>query len=329
MRVLIVTTEWPRFDNDISGIHVENQVNRLRAAGLNVSVFNFPGHKNPLNYIKAIIRFRHLDFERYDVVHAHHGQSGIVALAQKHCPVVVTFHGSDLQGIRDKNGQVTLSGYILRLSSQFVASRVNEIILVADHLAKYIHNRPYHLIPAGMDLNLFRPTSMEEARSTLGIPKNKHLVLFVGNPARTEKRFWLAQRAVAILHETIPVELVTANSVPLEKMPLYMNACDILLVTSSTEGSPNTVKEALACDLPIVSTDVGDIRQRIESIEGCIVCTNDQPKVIALALKEALDRNERIKGRESVQDLDENFLIQKIIQVYEKAVSQTPPRHKK
>lgn len=328
-RVLIVTSEWSTSINDISGIHVGNQVNRLRAVGINVSVFHFLGHKNLLNYFKAIIQFRRLDFDKYDVIHAHHGQSGIVALAQKQCPVVVTFHGSDLQGIRDQQGRVTPLGYILSLSSQWVASRANEIILVADYLAKYIHNRPYHLIPAGIDLNLFHPTSMEEARAILGFPMNKRLILFVGNPARTEKRFWLAQKAVESLPGTIPAQLVNANGVPPEKMPIYMNACDILLVTSSTEGSPSTVKEALACDLPIVSTDVGDVCQRIESIEGCIVCTNDQPAVIALALKEVLDRNERIKGRESVRDLDENLLVKKTIQVYEKAVLQLPPRHKK
>ncbi len=328
-RVLIVTSEWSTSINDISGIHVGNQVNRLRAAGLNVSVFNFLGHKNPLNYIKAIMRFRRLDFENYDVIHAHHGQSGIVALAQRQCPVVVTFHGSDLQGIRDEHGRVTPLGYVLSLSSQWIASRANEIILVADYLAKYIHNRPYHLIPAGIDLNLFNPLSMDEARSILGLPTNKRLILFVGNPARTEKRFWLAQKAVESLHGTIPAQLVVANGVLPRKMPLFMNACDILLVTSSTEGSPNTVKEALACDLPIVSTDVGDVRQRIQSIEGCIVCENDHPETIATALKEVLARNKRIKGRKSVRDLDENLLSLKIIQVYEKAVSQRPPRHRK
>lgn len=327
-RVLVVTSEWPRYDGDISGIHVVKQVNKLREVGVDVSVFHFLGRKNPFLYFKTILDFGRLPFEQYDLIHAHHGQSGIVALAQKQRPVVVTFHGSDLQGIRDQRGRLTPLGYILRFSSQWVASRANEIILVADYLAKYIHNCPYHLIPAGIDLSLFHPIPIEEARSTLGLPMNERLILFVGNPERTEKRFWLAQKAVASLHGTIPVQLVTANGVPPEKMPLYMNACDILLVTSSTEGSPNTVKEALACDLPIVSTDVGDVRQRIESIEGCIVCANDHPETIALALKEVLDRNKRIEGRESVRDLDETLLTQKIIQVYEKAVSQLPPRHK-
>jgi glycosyltransferase involved in cell wall biosynthesis len=268
-----------------------------------------------------------MDISEYDVIHAHHGQSGIVALAQKKRPVVITFHGTDLQGIRDQSGQVTPLGYVLRLSSQWVAMHAGEIILVADHLAKHIRNRPYHLIPAGIDLNLFRPLPMEDARFMLGLPTDMRLILFVGDPDRTEKRFWLAQKALDFLHEM--VQLVVVNGVSPEKIPFYMNACDILLVTSSTEGSPSVVKEALACDLPIVSTDVGDIRQRIKSIDGCVVCENDLPETIALALKKVLDRNKRIEGRESVRDLDERLLTQKIIQVYEKAILQLPLRHKK
>jgi glycosyltransferase involved in cell wall biosynthesis len=321
MKVLIITSEWPHYENDIIGIHVVNQVNQLLNAGVEVSVFNFLGYKNPFNYVKAIIRLRRFNLRKYDVVHAHHGQSGIVALSQNQCPVVVTFHGSDLQGIRDQRGRLTPLGYILRLSSQWVARRANEIILVADHLARHIHSRPYHLIPAGIDLNSFRPMSKEESRAILELPMNARLILFVGNPERTEKRFWLAQKVVDLLTETIPAQLVIANGVLPERMPLYMNACDLLLVTSSTEGSPNAVKEALACNLPIVSTDVGDIRQRIQSVTGCLVCENDQPETIRITVNQALSKNKCIQGREAVLDFDESILIQKVIMVYQKALS--------
>ena len=321
MKVLIVTSEWPVCKNDITGIHVVNQVKRLKEAGVQVSVFSFYGRKNPFNYIRAALRFRLLNLKSFDLIHAHHGQSGIIALTQNLLPVIVTFHGSDLQGIRDRQGRLTLLGYVLRLSSQRVASRADEIILVADHLAKYIGHRSYHLIPAGIDLNLFHPMPMDQARSILGLPANMRLILFVGNPERTEKRFWLAQKALSLMHEASPVQIVIANGVPPEKMPLYMNACNTLLVTSSTEGSPNVIKEALACALPIVSTDVGDIRQRIMSIDGCIVLENDLPETIANALKQALAENKRIDARETVQDLDENILVQKVIKVYQKVVS--------
>ncbi|MCE9644899.1 MAG: glycosyltransferase [Chloroflexi bacterium] len=320
MNILIVTTEWARFEGDNAGIHVLNQVNRLRQAGLTVDVFPFRGRKNPFAYWQARQNFKKIDISKYDVIHAHHGQAGLIALAQNQRPVVVTFHGSDLQGIRNQLGGLTALGRVLRLSSQWVACRANEIILVADHLAKHIHNRPYHLIPAGVDLNLFHPISMEKARARLGFATNARLILFVGDPERTEKRFWLAKKAVEFLREKFFAQIVIANGVFPEKMPLYMNACNVLLVTSSTEGSPNAIKEALACNLPIVSTDVGDIRQRLDTIEGCVICANDKPETIAKAIAQVFINNKHIDGRNAVQNLDEDILVQKVIAVYQKAI---------
>ncbi len=317
-RVLIVTSEWPVSENDITGIHVVNQVNSLKEAGVNVSVFNFLGHKNPLNYLRAIINFRRLNFEDYDLVHAHHGQSGIVALSQKSLPVVVTFHGSDLQGIFNKRGHVTLQGRILQFVSRTVARLADEIIIVSEHMSSTLPPRRYHVIPAGIDIKLFSPMPIAEARAMLGLPSDRHLVLFVGNPARTEKRFWLARESVEILrdHYKDDAELIAVHGISNEKMPVYMNACNVLLLTSLSEGSPTVLKEALACDLPVVSVDVGDVRQRIAGIKGCTVCKDSRPATMAQALYSVLKSPQRISGREAVQELDERFLVEKVIDVY-------------
>ena len=319
MRVLIITTEWPRFDGDIVGIHVVHQISSLRQAGLDADVFPVRGQKNPLNYWHASRDLNRLDLEKYDVIHAHHGQSGIVALSQHKRPVVVTFHGSDLQGIRDLYGRITLLGYVLRLSSRWVAHRANAVIVVSEHLARYLGSRVnYHVIPAGIDMELFCPMLMAEARLVLGLPPTERLILFVGNPERTEKRFWLAEQAVAVLAEKMDVKLILAHDISHQQMPFFMNACDVLLVTSSTEGSPSVVKEALACNLPIVSTDVGDIRQRIFSVAGCHICADDQPETIAEALGQVIYHSSgRIAGRETVLEFNETDLIRKVIALYE------------
>jgi len=320
VKILIVTTEWPRFEGDSSGIHVVNQINFLRRVGVLVDVFPFRGRKNPLAYRRARRDLNRIDLDQYDIIHAHHGQSGLVALSQDRRPVVVTFHGTDLQGIRDRRGRVTPLGYVLRFSSRWVAAHANEVILVSAHLARFLpKDIAYQVIPAGIDLSLFRPIPMADARLVLGLPRDARLVLFVGNPERTEKRFSLAQRAVASLKEMPAVQLVIANNVPLEKMPLYMNACDALLLTSSSEGSPNAVKEALACNLPVVSTDVGDVRQRVGTLDGCRVCPDDQPESLTQALRQILESHGRIQGRQAVLDMDEGMLVRKVIAVYEKA----------
>ena len=144
--------------------------------------------------------------------------------------------------------------------------------------------------------------------------------MFAGNPAVPRKRFALAQRAVELLNDTLPAELVVAWGVPHGDMPLYMSACDALVFTSMQEGSPNVVKEALACDLPIVSVSVGDVAQQLTSVEGCELCADDHPETIAAALARVLRRSCRVKGRDAVRHLDERLLTQQLIGVYRTAL---------
>ncbi len=190
-KVLIVTSTWPTFTGDIVGIHVVKQVERLRERGLDVEVFAFNGCKNPLRYAQAIIRFHKMDLARFDLIHAHHGQSGIVALSQRHLPVIVTFHGSDLQGIIGDSGNYTFSGFILKKTSWWVARKADSVILVSAHMASFIPKQSYHVIPMGVDMRMFGHIPMFERRQKLGLSKDKKLVLFVGDPRRPEKRFAL------------------------------------------------------------------------------------------------------------------------------------------
>jgi glycosyltransferase involved in cell wall biosynthesis len=320
-KVLIVTSEWPRYQGDITGIHVVKQVNNLREAGLDVAVFHFHGRKNPLFYLKAMLDFHRLPLNQYNVIHSHHGQSGLIALVQRRLPVVVTFHGSDLQGIFNGRGQITILGHILRITSRMVARLASERIVVSDHMARFLPPGDYHVIPIGVDLELFSERTPVKARRMLGLPIEKRLVLFVGDPARTEKRFWLASESMNLLQERMEVELIVVHGVLQEVMPLYLSACDALLITSISEGSPTIVKEALACNLPIVSTNVGDVKDRIGSVEGCILSENDRPETVAAALFQVLSCKKRIDGRQGVADLDEKLLTQKVINFYQKAAA--------
>lgn len=320
-RVLVITSEWPTYREDISGIHVLHQVNKLRELGLIVDVLHFRGKKNPVRYIQAIMNLHRRELRKYDLIHAHHGQSGVVALAQSVLPVVITFHGSDLQGIRNHRGQITVSGYILRSISWFVAHRADAVIIVSEHMKQYLPQLSCYVIPAGIDLGLFRILPQDEARQSLGFSLDSRLVLFVGNPSRPEKRYRLAKEVMGILKQQINVDMVIANGVAHDRMPLYMNACDVLLITSSSEGSPNAVKEALACNLSIVSTNVGDIRKRNEDIQTCVVCEDDRALTIANALLEALTHPRRIDSRRAVHHLDERFLTRQLIDIYENIIN--------
>ena len=314
----MVTCEWPGPGQSKTAHFVKRQADFLRAAGVDVEVFAFQSAKNPLNYARAWARLQlKLRRGRYDLIHAQFGQSGIVALP-KRLPLVVTFRGSDLLGIVDDRGgrYARLSG-IQKKVSRIVARRADARIVVSEHMKKNLPNGlDAHVIPSGIDFQLFEPTPRDEARRRLGLPADERLVLFVGRPTQARKRHWLAQRAVEVLNETTPARLVVAWKVQHTDVPLYMSAADALVFTSMQEGSPNVVKEALACDLPVVSVPVGDVEERLKGIEGCELCADERPETIAAALRKVLTRGGRVHGRESVAHLDENLITARVIEIY-------------
>src|SRR5438105_3615696 len=132
--------------------------------------------------------------------------------------------------------------------------------------ATFIRRQVDFLRAAGVDVERFRLIPKAEARRVLGLAPNRRLVLFVGSPTSTRKRYALAQQAVAIVTQSVPAELVLGWGLPHDEVPYFMNACDALVFTSRQEGSPNVVKEALACNLPVVSVVVGGVRERLRGI---------------------------------------------------------------
>jgi glycosyltransferase involved in cell wall biosynthesis len=323
LRVLTITSEW--INTGHGAPFIARQVEFLRRAGVDVEVFAFRGAKNPINYLKAWRRLRRkLKRERYDLIHAQFGQSGLLALP-KRMPLVVTLRGDDILGVNRPGRRPALYGRLLRRLSRLVAMRSDAVIVVADHMRAHVpSSAPVHVIPSGLDLDSFRRLPQTEARRRLGVPVGERLVLFACNPADERKRFDLARRAVEILNERLPAKLIVAWGVPHAEIPVYMSACDVFVFTSSQEGSPNVVKEALACDLPVVSVAVGDVRQRLQDVEGCEVCVDERPETIAAALERALRRGGRIRGREAVQCLDERLLTKKVIDIYWSVMRKAP-----
>jgi teichuronic acid biosynthesis glycosyltransferase TuaC len=314
-----VTTEWPRVPWGTAQF-VARQAAFLRNAGIEVEVFEFYGQRSPRKYASAWLEVqRRLSRERFDLVHAQFGQSALLALP-KRVPLVVTFRGDDLQGILgDQDGRITLAGRVLRRFCRVAAHLADAVIVVSAHMQPFVQNgKPIHVVPSGLDLELFRPQPQGPARQQLGLPADERLVLFVGNPNLARKRYSLAQRAVELLPSVgaAPARLVVGWEVPHAQIPDYMAACDALVFTSSQEGSPNAVKESLACNLPVVSVPVGDVAERLQGITGCELCADDRPETIAAGLARVLARGKRIDGRSTVEHLDEHLLTQKVIGIY-------------
>ncbi len=318
IRVLMITSAWPTPGQPRTTHFIKRQADFLRAAGVQLDVFQFHGEKKVSRYVRAWVRARRqLDPARYDLVHAQFGPSGLLALP-KRLPLVVTFRGSDLLGIvSDVDGRYTWMGRIQQRLSRLVARRADAVIVVSEHMKRWLPpSVDAAVIPSGLDLELFRPMPRDAARHALKLSLDRRYVLFVGNPRQARKRHDLARRAVDVLNRSCPAELTTAWGVPHTDMPLYMNACDVLICASSQEGSPNMVKEALACELPVVSVPVGDVALRLGGIDGCELCADDRPETLAAALARVLRRNSRINSRDTVADLDERRLAEQVIGIY-------------
>jgi glycosyltransferase involved in cell wall biosynthesis len=318
----MITSQWPTPEHPETVPFLVQHVEYLRQAGVEVEVFTFRGKKNPLNYLRAWGRLhRRYRLGAFDLIHAQFGQNGLLALPTSQ-PLVVTFHGTDVYGSVGVDGRYTWAGAILRQLSRFVAAHATRTVVVSEQLAQRLPSRArLHLIAGGIDLELFRPMPRAEARTQLGLPPDKPLVLFAADPARPVKRYDLAAQAVALLDPALDVELITLGRVSHQLVPVYMNACDALVLTSKHEGSPTVVKEALACNLPVVSVDVGDVRARIGSVEGCVVCANERPETVAEGLRQALQTRNRINGRAAVAELSEQATVQQMIEVYRAALA--------
>jgi teichuronic acid biosynthesis glycosyltransferase TuaC len=319
-RVLMITSAFPSKERPHAVPFIVRQIDALRSAGIDVDVFTFRGKKRLTNYLIAWLRLRrHIAGKRYDVMHAQWGHSAVIAFP-KRLPWVITFRGNDLEGIVGKSGRYTLKGRILQAVSKLAARHADGAIAVSKALADRLGRDNVEIIPSGLDLDLFKPMDKSECRERLGLDPNRKLILFAASsPANPRKRYELANAAVSALKIRMDIELIVATGARHSEIPIYMNACDALLLTSLHEGSPNVVKEAIACDLPVVAVDVGDVRERIEKAGAGAVC-GDSPEELAAGIEKVIN-SEPVSTRTSIVDLDERETTRRVIGIYRKAIA--------
>lgn len=323
-RVLVVSNLWPTQADPGYGSFVEAQMRSLRPLGVDFDVVFINGRESRWNYLRAVLELRRrLRTGRYDLIHAHFGLSGWVGRCQLRVPVVVSFMGDDVLGRPKRSGRITLYGRFLQASSFLLARLVTAVIVKSREMKSRLRLSSALVIPNGVDLNLFRPMDSREARLTLGLDLTKKFVLFPYDPAEERKRYDLIEAAVAQVRERIPeLEILTVRGVPRERMPLYMNAADVLVLASVFEGSPNAVKEAMATNLPVITVDVGDAAELIGSTEGCYLVPR-QSEAIAEKIAAVCLRGTRTCGRERVKSLSIEKVAQQVVELYARVLQKS------
>lgn len=241
----------------------------------------------------------------YDLVHVNYGLLGPVGLAQPIRPVVLTLWGSEVMGASSRLDRI----------SRFAARHSDAVIAPSEVLSREL-DCPHTLVPFGVDTELFRPMDRDRAREYLGWDTDARIVLFPYDPGRGVKNYPLAERIVA--QAAVDAELRTVSGLNYAEMPYVMNASDALLVTSDRESGPMVVREAIACNLPIVSTDVGFVRETVEDVRYCYVGSSETDLVHGLEL--ALETTERSNGCRYSEQLGLDRMAEQLLAVYTTAL---------
>jgi glycosyltransferase involved in cell wall biosynthesis len=323
VKVLVATAIYPTPDRPAFGTFVRTQVESLRRIGVDADPFVLEGRNRKLMYLRGIsLLRRRVRQGDVDLVHAHYSYVGAVARAQRTVPVVLTFHGDDLLGTIGANGRHTMFSRAIVLGGKALARSIDAIVVQNRTMAALLRWHPrVHVIPHEVDLELFRPSERDEARRRLGLDPHRRYVLFASPPDIHVKRFPLAQASVELLRQRYPsAELLVVFKETQDRLALYMSACDALVFPSYQEGSPNVVKQAMACNLPIVATDVGDVAEVLGETEGCHLVQPDA-RVFASRLGEVIERRLRTTGRDRVRRFESSRVASRLLEVYSEVVA--------
>ncbi len=310
VRVLVVTNFEPDEAAPQRGRWVRDQVDEVRRRGVEVDLFSFPPGRG--EYIPATRRLRSLlRRERFDLVHAHYGLAAWCARLAGARPLLVTFHGTDVR-----------HGVVGPLSRR-LAWRVDLVAAVSRALFETENGRPglprvpgSAVLPCGPELSRFKPIPRADARAQLDLDPAGRYLFFPANPARPEKRHDRAAEVAA----ACGAELLSGGSIEPEQMPLWINAANAVLVTSDYEGFGMAAVEALACEVPVLSTPVGIAPYALAGIDGCLCARFDAAAWGAAARAHLASPEPRVAGAARAGSLSAGRMAERVIEAYRDVV---------
>ena len=288
---------------------VKEQGEALSKLGVNVHYFAVKG-KGEKGYLRNLGPLKKsIKDNAIDIVHAHYGLCGALAVMQRIVPVVITFHNGET---------LTRKGrFISSLASRFSAYN----IFVAQHIHDGLFCIPKHysIIPCGIDMALLPLVDKKTAQDRMNLSTDKPNVLFGGYFSNPRKNYPLAKEAISLL--PYPVNLIEMKGFNREQVGMLLCGCDLFLLPTKSEGSPQVVKEALACNCPIVATGVADIPQLLEGIANSYT-TGFDAEEISMRMDQIIKSGSRSDGRRRIDELglDNPQVAAKILNIYQRVL---------
>lgn len=326
MKVLQITTNFPCKENPIFGIFMKEQVESLEKHGVENTIWFSNGLKsNPrikfsgaiIHLISALKLMWHLRSHRYDVIHCHSAVSGLILKVadgfKRNKTVWSLQNDPDLPDTSD--GKFTRK----------LIDRFDKIIVKKP--IKYIRDNISYL-PNGVNMDLFKPLDKAGCKRKLGLNPTKRYILFVDSntfKARTQKRKDRFDKTLEILKNKYghnDLEALVMTKTAREDVPYWMNACELYLLTSDEEGSPNAVKECMACNVPVVATPVGNVPDLFEGVEDCYMTKGFDSEELAQKVDEVLNDSSPTNTRDKIiaKGLDMDSIAKKLYGLYSQLV---------
>lgn len=331
MRILAVTNIYPTRERPGSGVFIEQQVKSLSSRGIDTRVMFVDRRSEGPSVYYRVGSMLEGEFRRFapDLVHVMYG--GVMAdqVTKRNGlpPALVTFHGSDLLGENLSGIARKIISHYGVLCSRRAARRADGIIVVARHLlkalGKAVNQSKVQVIPCGIDLKRFRPMDRKSCQERLNWEPEHFHVLFATSAGDPVKRPELARAAVDLLERKCGrTTFHVLSGTPNTEVPYWLNAADVLLLTSKHEGSPTIVKEALACGLPVVSVKVGDVAERIEGIDNCHLA-EAEPAALARKLELVFKLRRRLDCREKLRELSCEAIATQLEHFYQEIITRS------
>lgn len=293
MKVLHITCNYPTAEHPVFGIFVKEQIESLQKIGVDCDIYLSNGkeeggmkaHRASIAKVRQTLKKNH-----YDVIHCHHSISALILLLAGGA-----FRNKCLVSYQNDPTREFGGTKLFRVLYPFF----NRVII--KNTSPYLQKKKVVYLPNGTNADFFKPLNKEECRKELGWDMDKRYILYMDSNAgtRTQKRYDRYQEVLALLRKDYDnIESIELTNTPREKIPMYMNACDLHLMTSDFEGSPNSVKECLCCNTPVVSTDVGNVMDMMGDIPGCYVTKEKDAAELAGCVRKVFESNEAFNGRE-------------------------------
>ena len=315
MKVLHITNNFPSEKFPIFGIFVKEQIDSLSRIGINNTIFFINGReKGRIEYLKSIFRLRlYLKYNNFDIIHCHHALSALCLILSGHTKknkLIVSF----------QNDPVHEFGLLLY---RFIIDKINYRIFKNN--SKLIKDNNSFYLPNGVNLNFFKPLEFSSSCRLLNLNPTKKYILFVSsNFIRKQKRYDRFQEVIQILKNKYMMknlqELLLINT-RREFIPYYFNVASLHLVTSDYEGSPNSVKESMACNTPVVSTNIGNVKEMISGATNCYVSETFEANELAFLCNRALKTNGNIRELIIKKKLDIESIAERLENIYLKILN--------